>query len=128
MLKLKLNRKPRSFKLKGVEILDHGAICLSPDRVNSTELFSLKNSTGGKVDIAATNWGYYLGPSLNSRLVKQGYKAALMLNSGNQLYLVAVAKNKIKQFRRYVKANDSIIISWLDEWLNFQEIKSPYKE
>lgn len=112
-MKLNLKSKPREFSVKGHKIRDFGKIFLKDG-----EMVSFVTKSGKECDFAAKNWGFYLGPSLNSRLRKQGFKVALVINQEGQLYIHAVEENKIKEFKEYLKkGQDNKIISWLDEWL-----------
>ena len=113
-MNIKLTEKPRVFETKGTTIKDYGKIFLKKN-----EMISLVLKNGKEFDITAKDWGLYLGPSLNSRLKKQGFKAALVVNEKGQLYLHAVLKEEIKKFKRYLTTNqNNKIICWLDEWFN----------
>lgn len=112
-MKIKLNKKPRIFHVKKFKIKDFGKIYL-----DAGEMVSFVTKDGRECDFTSKDWGFYLGPSLNSRLKKEGFKVALVLNEAGQLYVNAVEKNKIKLFKKYLKTNQNIqIICWLDEWL-----------
>ena len=112
-METKFKNKPRVFKVKNHSIIDLGKIYL-----DSNEMISFVTKDGRECDFAAKEWGFYLGPSLNSRLKGEGFKTALAINENNQLYVLAVEKDKIDLFRNYLKDNQEIkILSWLDEWL-----------
>jgi len=112
-MKTSFKRKPRIFQVKGHMVKDFGKIYL-----NEGEMVSFVTKSGKECDFAAKDWGFYLGPSLNSRLKNQGFKVALVLNEQGQLYVHAVEKDKIKNFKRYLKSNkNNRIICWLDEWI-----------
>ncbi len=110
-MRLKLKKKPRVFEVKGQTIKDFGKIFL-----NNGEMVSFQTKSGRDCDFAAKEWGFYLGPSLNSRLKKEGFKVALVINEFGQLYVNAVEKDKLKEFSKYCKKNLSKVICWLDEW------------
>lgn len=112
-MKIKLKKEPRVFEVKGVKIKDYGKIYLNKD-----EMVSFVTESGRECDFAAKEWGYYLGPSLNGRLRREGFKVALVLNKEGQLYVNAVEIDKIKSFEKYLKTNqNNKIICWLDEWI-----------
>ena len=113
-MRIKLRSKPRIFEVNAGKIKDLGKIYL-----NDCEMISFVTKSGRECDFAAKKWGFYLGPSLNSRLKKEGFKVALVINKKGQLYVNAVEKDKIKLFRHYlVTGQNSKIICWLDEWNN----------
>jgi len=112
-MKMKIKRKPRIFEVKKFKIKDYGKIYLSDG-----EMVSFVTDSGRECDFAAKEWGFYLGPSLNSRLKKEGFKVALVVNEHNQLYVMAVEQDKIKAFKKYLSTNqDNRILCWLDEWV-----------
>lgn len=111
-MKLLLKENPRRFCVKGLNIRDFGKIYL-----NDGEMVSFATESGKECDFTATKWGFYLGPSVNSRLKKEGFKVALVLNEQGQLYVNAVENDKINEFKKYLKTNqNNKIICWLDEW------------
>jgi hypothetical protein len=112
-MKLEFAAEPRQFDINGVRCSDWGAICLDPD-----ELLSLRSPQGKDFDITAKSWGYYMGPSLNGRLHRQGYKTALVVNEFNKLFVMVVDETRIDEFKTYLKTDqDNRILCWLDEWL-----------
>ncbi|MCF6330705.1 MAG: hypothetical protein L3I99_04075 [Sulfurimonas sp.] len=111
-MKLDLKKEPRVFGVKGHEIKDFGKISLDLD-----EMISFKTQSGKEYDFVAKEWGFYASPSINSRLIKEGFKTALVVNENNQLYVMVVEKDKIDIFKKYLKDNqDNKIICWLDEF------------
>lgn len=112
-MKLKLRKEPRIFEVKQQQISDLGQILLEDG-----EMITFVTAGGRECDFAAKEWGFYLGPSLNSRLRKSGFKVALVLNENGQLYVNAVEVDKIEAFKTYLKTDqDSTILCWLDEWV-----------
>jgi len=112
-MKTRLKKKPRIFEVKGHKIKDFGKIFL-----NDGEIVSFVTKSKKECDFAAKEWGFYLGPSVNSRLKNEGFKTALALNEKGQLYVFAVEKEKMGVFKKYSKKNQDIkILCWLDEWI-----------
>jgi len=109
---------PRVFLGGGNRVEDMGKIHLEPG-----EMVSFVYHEGGECDFYAMPWGYYLGPSVNSRLKNEGFKTALVMNRPGQLYLNAVHKSKIDMFLEYLRTNDmgSRLICWLDEFFPGEE-------
>lgn len=73
------------------------------------------DKNGSEYDVAKKNWGYYATPSVNSRLVNQGFKTALVQNSHGQFYIMIVYKEKIDEFKSYLTSENNHIVEWLDE-------------
>jgi hypothetical protein len=105
--------QPRVFNVKGVQLYDYGKIQLKPQ-----EMVSFQTPSGRECDFTATAWGFYLGPSLNSRLKQEGFKTVLVVNEYDQLYVNAVEVDKMSEFLAYTRVNNSRIICWLDEWFD----------
>jgi hypothetical protein len=111
-MKTDFKKAPRIFEFKGHQVKDWGKIYLEP-----TEMVSFVTPSGKECDFSAKEWGFYLGPSLNSRLKKEGFKTALVQNESDQIYVLAVEKEKMDLFQKYLTTNQNIrIIRWLDEW------------
>ncbi len=112
-MKLELKDTPRVFNGSGNIISDYGKIMLE-DR----EMVSFVTRSGRECDFTAMPWGFYVGPSLNSRLKNQGFKTALVLNERNQIYILAVEEDKVEEFKAYLKTDQNMkILTWLDEWV-----------
>ena len=111
-MKPDFKENPRIFDVNGIEYKDFGKIFLAKN-----EMVSLLSDSGREIDITAKSWGYYLGPSLNARLVDEGYKAALVINQYNKIFIMVVDKKKIEEFKSYLKDNqNNRILCWIDEW------------
>jgi len=112
-VKTEFKDQPRVFSVKGHEIKDWGKI-----RLESGEMLSFVTPSGKECDFAAKEWGFYLAPSLNSRLKKAGFKTALAANEKGQLFVLAVELEKMSLFKKYLTVNQDIkLLTWLDEWL-----------
>lgn len=110
-MKTVFNTLPRKFEDCGATINDFGKLCL-----RANEMVSIAAKSGKKYDITAKEWGFYLAPSLNSRMRREGFKVALVLNNENKLFVNAVDKDKVADFKKYLKSgNNGSIICWLDE-------------
>ena len=113
-MKIDLKSQPREFEFKDIKIKDYGKIML-----DDNEMVSFVTKSGRECDFTAKDWGFYIGPSLNSRLKKEGFKAALVINEQGQIYVHAVEEDKMDAFNKYLKANqDNKVLCWLDEWLS----------
>lgn len=111
-MKLDLYSAPRVFGVKGHEILDLGKVQLAPN-----EMLSFQTKTNAEYDFVAKEWGFYASPSINSRLKKEGFKTALVMNEINNIYIMVVEENKLELFKIYLKENqNNRVICWLDDW------------
>jgi hypothetical protein len=111
-MKLELKDEPRCFNGGGVNLRDYGRIILE-----NNDMISLVSENGKVCEITAKDWGFYLAPSINARLKKEGFKVALVKNREGKLFLNAVEADKMESFQTYLVTNqDSTVLCWLDEW------------
>lgn len=104
---------PRTFIVgvkDNIEIKDMGNISLLPD-----EQVTFVTDSGTKYDFVRKEWGYYATPSINVRLLNEGFKTALVKNSQGRLYIMVVELNKLNLFKSYCKSECQKILYWLDE-------------
>lgn len=112
-MKQKLKNPPRSFRVGQageIEILDFGEIFLQPN-----EQVTFVTESGRNFDFACKDWGFYATPSINGRLVNEGFRTALVENMQGRIYIMAVDRNKIDLFDSYCRAEQQTILRWLDE-------------
>ena len=102
-------KSPRTFAVGDLEIEDYGKVTLKP-----WEMISVMQKNSGECDITATDWGFYLGSSLNDRMKKEGFKVALVKNSQGKLFVNAVDKKRVEKFEEYIASQKSSV-TWLDE-------------
>lgn len=108
-----LKLSPRIFEVKGHRIKDFGKIFL-----NDGEMVSFVTPEGKEYDFTSKDWGFYATPSVNSRLKKEGFKTALVINENNQVYVMVVDINKMDGFLAYLKdEQDNRLLCWLDTWM-----------
>lgn len=104
---------PRKFRVglkSQIEISDCARIELEPD-----EQVTFVSSGTKEHDFAAKNWGFYATPSINGRLLAQGFKTALVSNSSNKLYIMVVDMDKLAEFEAYLQEEQQQVVEWLDE-------------
>ena len=92
---------PRTFSVgvnNSITISDCGRINL-----NANEQVTFITANGKEYDFAAKSWGFYATPSVNSRLVKQGFKTALVKNTADQYYVMVVEDGYMEDFQKYLK-------------------------
>jgi len=103
---------PRRFNVGNapVELRHTANLQLSPD-----ELVTLLSPDGRELDIVSKNWGYYLTPSLQGRLKRNGMRGALMRNIvTRQLFVVVVYLEETESWRAYMSEEDQELVMWLD--------------
>ena len=110
-MKIKKNNRFFEAGIKKNKIKDCGLILLG----NNEQVTFKSNRT--EYDVCKKNWGYYATPSINGRLKNFGFRTFLITNSKKKIYLFLVFKNKIKEFKKYIKNEKSKIIK---ELTNFQ--------
>jgi len=112
-MKNNLTDQPRKFivgKDKDIQISDYGTIQLKPN-----DMMSFKTDLGKEYDVAAKEWGFYATPSLNSRLVKEGFKTALVKNAQSQYFVMVVENEHMMLFEQYLEKEENQVVEWLDE-------------
>jgi hypothetical protein len=100
---------PRRYRVGAVEIADCGKIDLAAD-----EQVTFVHGAG-EVDFTAKSWGFYATPSVNDRLVRQGFKTALAENPGGKIFVHVVSRDRLEEYHRYLAAENSRVVEWLDE-------------
>lgn len=109
-MKLELKESPREFAVGSVSIRDWGRI-----QLDAREMVTIGTLSGRDCDITATDWGFYLGSSLNARLRREGFKVALVRNSLDKFFINVVEKDKVSLFEEYLIQEKSRVVTWLDE-------------
>ena len=104
-----LKKKNRKFKVnKDIKIKDCGEIILSTNEMINIKI---KNKIN---EITAKSWGFYLTPSINKRLKKNGFKCAIIKNKKNKFFVCLVINNKkeINSFYEYLKKDGQKLITF----------------
>ncbi|MBM3836654.1 MAG: hypothetical protein FJ398_01620 [Verrucomicrobia bacterium] len=109
---MKIDRKepPRRYQVGRVQISDCATIRLEPD-----EQVTFVTSSGKEHDFTAKSWGFYATPSVNARLVKQGFKTALVNNPQDKMFVVIVDPERMDEFEAYLRQEQGQVIEWLDQ-------------
>ena len=108
IMKTKILKNPRLFSVNNIEIKDFGKI-----KLDKNELISFVTKSGREYDFAAKEWGFYVTPSINGRLKKEGFKIAIVTNKSKKIFILAVEKDKINLFKKYCNNQQEKIIQWL---------------
>lgn len=109
IMKMKILKKPRLFSVNDIEIKDCGKI-----KLDKNELISFVTKSGREYDFTAKEWGFYVTPSINGRLKKEGFKIAIVKNKTKKIYIMAVEKDKINLFKKYCKIEQEKILQWIN--------------
>lgn len=105
---VKYNTPPRIFEAgakKTIEISHVADIALSEN-----EQITLVADDGSEIDVVKKEWGYYLTPSINKRLVKFGITVFLVQNSRGNVFVMAVEEEKMAEFEKYIKFTEQRVI------------------
>lgn len=104
-----INKKNRKYKVRDVLIKDAAHIILK-----SNEQITLKDTNDKfQYDICKKSWGYYALPSINSRLKKFNFETFIIKDIRNEkVFIHIVKKNKMKEFKKYLKNQKLKIIDW----------------
>jgi len=97
----KINRTWKIGLKKNILITETAKIKL---KSNEQISFYSQNLNKTENEICKKSWGYYLTPSIDSRLKKYGQKIFVMKNLKKNSYLVIVNNSKLKEFKIYCKA------------------------
>ena len=121
---MKIKKKNRKFEtgITNIVITHVADIKLSND-----ELVTIKVNKKSEYDITRKNWGFYSTPSINKRLLKYGFDSAITYNPNYGTYfMMIVEKNKKKEFIKYLKSQDMVLITWLTK-KKLNKIKKIFK-
>ena len=106
-------KPPRTFSVginKSITISDCGRIHLNAD-----EQVTFITPDRKEYDFAAKSWGFYATPSVNSRLIRNGFKTALVRNQVNHHYIMVIDQDHMNEFQSYLEAEKQDVVEWLDQ-------------
>ena len=113
-MKFKFNDPPRVFTVgenEKFDLKDCAHIELS-----ANEQVTFFTPAGAEYDVVRMEWGFYATPSLNARLPSFNLRAVLIKNRPSKKYhVILVDCGKEKEFQKYLKAHDYVIICWMDD-------------
>ena len=108
---MKIKRKNRKFKTGITDIVITHVADL---KLKNDELITFKVNNKTEYDVTRKNWGFYSTPSINKRLLKYGFVSAITHNPYYGTYfMMIVEKNKKKEFIKYLKSQNMVLIAWL---------------
>tara|TARA_B000000475_G_C15784102_1_gene360665 strand:+ start:193 stop:558 length:366 start_codon:yes stop_codon:yes gene_type:complete len=105
-----IKKRTRKFKVNfDLKISDRGDISLSEN-----EMINLITK-GKKNEIVAKKWGFYLTPSINKRLIHNGFRCAIIVNQKKKFFLTLVVNNKksLKNFKSYLRKDKQKLVTYL---------------
>jgi hypothetical protein len=97
------------FPENRVTLKDCAHITLAPD-----EQVTFFTEYGSEYDVTRKDWGFYMTPSLNSRLPRYNLRAVCVKNRNGQFFILAVENGKENLFEEYMRLEKMQIITWLD--------------
>ena len=108
---MRIKKKNRKFIVKpGITLIHKADIHL-----RNNEQVTLKDKNK-EIDIVKKQWGYYLTPSINKRLLSFNLNTAIIKNTKtNNIFVFAIDKNKMRYFKRYAKKENLKVLRWLNE-------------
>lgn len=112
-MKANVHEQPRKFTVglsTQVELSDCAHIALEPN-----EQITLTTPSGGELDVVRKAWGFYATPSLNSRLVRKGLRAALVRNRLGHFFIVLIEVGREAAFERYARDEELTHVTWMDQ-------------
>ena len=112
-MEVRFKQIPRDFTIgarNDITIEDWGDLHLAPD-----EQITLLTDEGRRYDLVRKDWGFYATPSINGRLLNEGFKTALVRNDQGRLYVMLVEEGKEGLFENYCKAESQQLLGWLNE-------------
>lgn len=102
-------RKIRTFRVnKSLQIKDCGEMIFFNNEMINIRIRNKKN------EITAKSWGFYLTPSINEKLKKNGFKCAIIKNKKNKFFfcLVINRKKEINLFNKYLKKDHQNLVTF----------------
>lgn len=114
-MKLALHKQPRVFHVslgnETVAIRDLGKVELLEN-----EMVSFRTSSGKECDFIAKKWGFYPTSSVNQRMVKEGFRIALVRGPDNKCFIHVVDTEQMADYEAYLASHQEPpeVICWLD--------------
>ena len=108
---MKVIKKNRKFK---VGITQTTIKHVADLKLKNDELLTIKVSKNKEYDVTRKSWGFYSTPSINKRLLRYGFESAITYNPNFGTYFMQIVeKNKKREFKKYLKSQGMILITWL---------------
>lgn len=83
--------------------------------LEENEQVTFTTESGGELDVARKEWGFYATPSLNGRLKVHGLRAVLVRNNLTEYYFVMVVEcGKEAIFDAYLAQEACEVVCWMD--------------
>jgi hypothetical protein len=108
-----------------VELSDCAHLELQPDEQVTFVTASDCNEGGTRgveLDVVRKAWGFYATPSLNSRLVRKGLRAALVRNRLGHFFIVLIEQGKEALFEKYAADEELTHVAWMDQSETLEQI------
>lgn len=112
-MEIKLYPSVRKFFvgiIKNIQISDFGKI-----KLENNEMISFTNNNNKEYDFVAKSWGFYATPSINGRLLHEGFNTALVKNSSGKYFVMVVDTEYLSEFHKYCKDENQQVVEWLND-------------
>jgi hypothetical protein len=84
-------------------------------QLDTNEQITLVAKNGSEVDVVKKEWGYYLTPSINKRLMAFELTTFLVQNSRGNIFVMSVEEDGLEDFHDYLEqTNQKVIINLSD--------------
>lgn len=103
-------------------IRDCGNVHLSDD-----EQITLLTESGAEYDVTRKDFGFYMGPSLNGRLLSFNLRAVLAKNRIGRYFALLVEQGKESEFERYIREEQMQVVCWLDTTERLNQLEANYR-
>lgn len=110
-MNIQLKDPPRTFCVgakDSITIRDVGRVHLEAD-----EQLTFVTESGANYDFVRKKWGFYATPSINGRLVNEGFITALVENKFGRIYIMVVEEKMSLQFQDYCEREGQRVLQWL---------------
>jgi len=92
-------------------------------KLEADEQVTFVTDSGAEYDVVQKSWGFYATPSLNRRLPKCGFRAALVKSPDGRFYIMLVERGQEEAFDQYLAIERQIVVFWLHSDKQLETLK-----
>ena len=112
-MKLRKNLPARTFEVGASKKIQMKHVATI--ELEANEQITLSGQQNSEVDVAKKEWGYYITPSINKRLISFGILTFLVQNSRGHIFVMLSEPGEEDKFRKYLTDTNQEIIMNLSE-------------